>query len=76
MLEMLASNHHPEPNNNYIHIYIYIGSSYTWRNSGKVTHFLHRKFIRDLTVKKKNPFNQAMFIIFLFIINKKINKKV
>ena len=34
-------------------IYIYeIGSSYTWCNFTKVTHFLHRKFLKDLTVEK------------------------
>ena len=39
-------------------IYIYIereremGSSYTWCNSYKLTYFLHRRFPRDLTVKK------------------------
>ena len=46
---------------NYIYIYIYrererereIGSSYTWFNSTRVTHFLSHRFLKDLTVKKK-----------------------
>ena len=29
-----------------------MGSSYTWCNSCKVTHFLHRRFLKGLTVKK------------------------
>ena len=29
-----------------------MGSSYTWCNSYKVTPFLHRRFIKDLTAKK------------------------
>ena len=29
-----------------------MGSSYTWCNSTKVTHFLDRRFLKDLTVKK------------------------
>ena len=29
-----------------------MGSSYTWCNSCKVIHFLHCRFIRDLTAKK------------------------
>ena len=29
-----------------------MGSSYTWCNSYKLTSFLHRRFLRDLTVKK------------------------
>ena len=37
----------------YIYIYIYkMGLSYTWLNSCKVIHFLHYRFIRDLTAKK------------------------
>ena len=37
----------------YIYIYIYeIGSSYTWCNSYKLTPFLHRRFLRNLMVKK------------------------
>ena len=28
-----------------------MGSSYTWCNSYKLTHFLHRRFLKDLTVK-------------------------
>ena len=37
-----------------IYIYIYeMGSSYIWCNSYKITHFLHRKFLKDLTVKNK-----------------------
>ena len=47
-------------NHNYIYIYIYrererereMGSSYTWCNSYKLTPFLHRRFLRNLTVKK------------------------
>ena len=38
----------------YIYIYIYkIGSSYIWCNFTKVTHFLDRRFLKDLMVKKK-----------------------
>ena len=36
----------------YIYIYISMGSSYTWCNSYKLTPFLHRRFLKDLTVKK------------------------
>ena len=37
----------------YIYIYIYeIGSSHTWCNFYKLTHFLHRRFSRNLTIKK------------------------
>ena len=36
-----------------VYIYIYeMSSSYTWCNSCKVTHFLHRRLIWDLTAKK------------------------
>ena len=42
-----------------IYIYIYIGEreremslNYTWCNSYKVIHFLHLRFIRNLTAKK------------------------
>ena len=53
----------------YIYIYIYrrereregererereMSLSYTWCNSYKVIHFLYRRFIRDLTVKKRS----------------------
>ena len=41
----------------YIYIYIYIyklGSSFTWCNFTKVTHFLDSRFLKDLMVKKKN----------------------
>ena len=41
-------------NHNYIYIYIYIyemSLSYTWCNSCQVIHFLHRRFLKDLTVK-------------------------
>ena len=30
-----------------------MGSSYIWCNSYKITHFLHSKFLKDLTVKNK-----------------------
>ena len=36
--------------NIYIYIYIYMGLSYTWCNSTKVTPFLDRRFLRDLTI--------------------------
>ena len=29
-----------------------MSSSYTWCNSYKVTHFLHRRFLKDLMVGK------------------------
>ena len=32
-------------------------SSYTWCNSTKVTPFLNRRFLKDLTVKKKKSLN-------------------
>ena len=35
-----------------VYIYLEIGSSYTWCNVCKVTHFLHRKFLKDLTIEK------------------------
>ena len=36
-----------------IYIYIYeMDSSYTWCNSYKLTSFLHRRFVSDLTAKK------------------------
>ena len=36
------------------YIYIYeMGSSCIWCNSYKITHFLHSKFLKDLTVKNK-----------------------
>ena len=34
-----------------------MGSNYTWCYSCKVTHFLHCKILRDLTVKKKKSLN-------------------
>ena len=32
-----------------------MGSSYTWYNSTRVTHFLSRRFFRDPTDKNKSP---------------------
>ena len=32
-----------------------MSSSYTWCNSTRVTHFLNRRFMRDLTDKNKTP---------------------
>ena len=37
-----------------------MSSSYTWCNSYKLTHFLHGRFLRDLTVKKI-PLNTIVF---------------
>ena len=37
-----------------------MNSSYTWYNSCKITHFLHHRFIRDLTAKKI-PLNVITF---------------
>ena len=37
-----------------------MGLSYTWCNPYKVTSFLHRRFLRDLTVKK-TPLNAIVF---------------
>ena len=30
----------------------WMGSSYTWCNSTKVTHFLNRRFLRNLMIRK------------------------
>ena len=39
-----------------------MGSSYTWYNSYKITHFLHRRFLRSLTIKK-TPLNAIIFYL-------------
>ena len=31
-----------------------MGSSYTWCNSTKIIHFLDRRFLKDLTIKKNH----------------------
>ena len=45
-----------------VHIYE-MSSSYTWCNSYKLTHFLHCRFLRNLTVKKTS----SNAIVFYFI---------
>ena len=47
-----------------------MGSSYTWCNSCKVTHFLHRRFIRDLTAKKIS-LNAILHLLIYLLINNK-----
>ena len=37
----------------YTHTHVEISLSYTWCNSGKITYFLHSRFLRDLTIEKK-----------------------
>ena len=51
-----------------------MSSSYTRCNSCKVTHFLHCRFLRDLTVKKNiikgynlTPFSLLLFNVFHLI---------
>lgn len=52
------------------YIYIYeVGSTYTWCNFYKVTHFLYRRFLRDLTVKKKKSLNILLFTLLIVLPN-------